>query len=60
MIFWLSADEWGNLMEKRRVLLEDGRYLIYYTFEDDDPPPGTKPAEPARQEPQRPEEKSDE
>ncbi len=21
-------------MEKRRILLEDGRYLIYYTFED--------------------------
>ncbi len=22
-------------MKKRQVLLEDGRYLIYYTFEDD-------------------------
>jgi hypothetical protein len=24
-------------MEKRQVLLEDGRYLIYYTFEDEFP-----------------------
>ena len=30
-------------MEKRRITLDDGRYLIYYTFEDEDnlevPPP---------------------
>jgi hypothetical protein len=25
-------------MQKRRVTLEDGRYLIYYTFEDEAPP----------------------
>jgi len=29
-------------MEKRRILLEDGRYLIFYTFEDSVPPPEVK------------------
>ncbi len=28
-------------MEKRKVLLEDGRYLIYYTFEENISPPAT-------------------
>lgn len=37
-------------MRKRQVILEDGRYLIYYTFEDELPPP-TPEAEAERREP---------
>ncbi len=33
-------------MEKRKVLLEDGRYLIYYTFDDETEPSVTEPTEP--------------
>ncbi len=46
-------------MRSRRIVLEDGRYLIYYTFEDDDPVPGNPP-EPEQQEPPLPEEKTHE
>lgn len=27
-----------EMTERRQVVLEDGRYLIYYTFEDKQPP----------------------
>jgi hypothetical protein len=34
-----AADAAGRVfMQKRQVTLEDGRYLIFYTFEDAPPP----------------------
>jgi hypothetical protein len=31
-------------MEKRRITLNDGRYLIYYSFEDEDNPEVQQPS----------------
>ena len=31
-----SGEEGAGHMRKRRTTLEDGRYLIYYTFDDED------------------------
>ncbi|HYG80829.1 MAG TPA: hypothetical protein VD861_10595 [Pyrinomonadaceae bacterium] len=38
-------------MQKRQITLEDGRYLIFYTFEDA-PPPAEEKQGAARSEPQ--------
>ena len=39
-------------MEKRRILLEDGRYLIYYSFEESISPPDAEADDPQREPPQ--------
>ncbi len=39
-------------MEKRRILLEDGRYLIYYSFEESILPPDTDATDPQHEPPQ--------
>jgi hypothetical protein len=48
-------------MQKRQVTLEDGRYLIFYTFEDAPPPAEEKEGAAAREpatEPEAEEERS--
>lgn len=38
-------------MEKRQITLEDGRYLIFYTFEDEQPAPPAEKSEADGREP---------
>jgi hypothetical protein len=44
-------------MKKERIAKDDGRYLIYYTFDDEDDPfknlPGPQPRERAKEEDKR-------
>ena len=50
-----SKQEGSGEMRKRRAKLEDGRYLIYYTFGNKPPPPTaeTERAEPVAEEGRR-------
>jgi hypothetical protein len=50
-------------MKRRRITLADGRYLIFYTFEDESTPHDSRDEEGARQpgpEPAQPEMKREE
>jgi hypothetical protein len=33
--FAISKEDWATGMQKRRITLQDGRYLIFYTFDDE-------------------------
>lgn len=43
----MVEDELRDGMQRRRITLKDGRYMIFYTFEDEPPRAAVREAPPA-------------